>query len=168
MTDNRMTPSKIFHSFMIILFMAGILTACSFIELAMGGAPASCPVTRPDWFKPPEDSAVSGTPEFGHYYVNADESMIASAWWTGQEEEYLRAGDQGLKTGWFRPAGVELVITGYRIDGEAPPLDGHAPCCYPTRFQAAGLLFPTEGCWEVNSKAADSELTFVVWVAPEN
>jgi hypothetical protein len=68
--------------------------------------------------------------------------------------------------GWFRPAGVDLEVAGRRIDGEAPPLHFHAPCCYPTRFQASGLYFPAAGCWEVNAKAGKSDLSFVVWVNP--
>jgi hypothetical protein len=127
---------------------------------------AACPVTEPAWVKPPEDSAVQDTPGYGYYYVNEDRSIWAAAWWTGVEEEYLRVSEEGIKTGWFRPAGETLEITGRRMDGEAPPLDAHVPCCYPTRFQATGLYFPTGGCWEVTAKIADSELTFVVWVEP--
>jgi hypothetical protein len=66
--------------------------------------------------------------------------------------------------GWFRPAAANLEITGQRIDAQAPPLEAHIPCCYPTRFQATGLYFPTAGCWEVTAKAGQSELSFVVWV----
>jgi hypothetical protein len=66
----------------------------------------------------------------------------------------------------FRPAGVTLEITGRRLDAQALPLEAHVPCCYPTRFQATGLIFPIEGCWEVTAKAADSELSFVVKVEP--
>jgi hypothetical protein len=118
------------------------------------------------WAKPPEDPAVDGTPEFGYYFLNQDRSMWASAWWTEVEEVHLRAGEEGIKIGWFRPEGVPLEITGQRLDGEAPPLDAHVPCCYPTRFQSSGLIFPTPGCWEVNAQAGESELSFVLWVAP--
>ncbi|MFC1996939.1 hypothetical protein ACFLXI_04950 [Chloroflexota bacterium] len=123
-------------------------------------------MTEPIWEKPPEDPAVSGTPEEGYYYVNDDSSIWASAWWTDQEEYSLSASQEDIKMGWFRPAGAALEITGQRIDAEAPPLEAHIPCCYPTRFQATGLEFPTEGCWEVTATAADSELAFVVWVEP--
>jgi hypothetical protein len=58
------------------------------------------------------------------------------------------------------------VITGQRLDAEAPSLESHVPCCYPTRFQSSGLYFPTEGCWEINAKTEDRELSFVVWVEP--
>jgi len=127
---------------------------------------SACPLTEPVWAKPPDDAAVQGSPEFGYYFVNEDRSIWASAWWTGQKEYRLRATEEGVKTGWFRPAGAALEITGQRMDAQAPPLHAHIPCCYPTRFQATGLFFPTEGCWEVRAKAAESALAFVVWVEP--
>ncbi len=124
-------------------------------------------MTEPFWLKPPEDSAVLSEPAFGYYYANADRSMLASAWWSDQRGNQLRAGeDQGIKMGWFRPAGAELTISGRRLDGDAPALHSDVPCCYPTRFQASGVAFPTEGCWEITGRAAESELTFVVWVDP--
>jgi len=76
------------------------------------------------------------------------------------------AGERGgVKIGWFRPAGAALEISGRRVDGPAPALEASVPCC-STRFQATGLYFPSEGCWEVTAKAAGSQLTFVVWVEP--
>jgi hypothetical protein len=134
-------------------------------SLAERPSPSACPVTEPVWAKPPDDSAVQGSPGYGYYFVNQDRSIWASAWWT-TEEYPLRVSEEGVKVGWFRPAGATLEITGRRLDGRAPPLDAHVPCCYPTRFQATGLYFPTEGCWEVTAKAAQSELVFVVMVAP--
>ena len=84
----------------------------------------------------------------------------------GQEDYHLRMSEEGLKVGWFRPAGAALEITGQRLDAPAPPLEAHIPCCYPTRFQATGLIFPAKGCWEITATAAESELAFVVWVEP--
>jgi hypothetical protein len=144
-----------------------LLVACASASLAESDSADICSVTEPVWAKPPEDSAVPGTPDFGHYFINEDESIWAAAWWTGQQADYLRAGEKGIKTGWFRPAGATLEITGQRLDGGASPLEASVPCCYPTRFQATGLSFPTEGCWQVTARAADSELSFVVEVAPE-
>jgi hypothetical protein len=123
-------------------------------------------VTEPLWVKPPEDAAVLNEPAYGWYYVNADRSIWASAGWTGQEDSYLRAGEGGVKVGWFRPAGAVLTISGQRTDGPAAPLTAHVPCCYPTRFQATGLFFPTAGCWRVTASAAESELSFTLWVEP--
>ena len=153
------------------LLVSIILAGCTLLD-ATGAGPApvtptaACPVTEPAWLSPPDDAAVSGSPEPGYYFVNQGRSMWASAWWTGQEESYLRAGDEGVKVGWFRPAGATLEITGQRLDGPAPPLEAHAPCCYPTRFQATGLVFPSAGCWQVTGRAAGSELSFVVMVEP--
>jgi hypothetical protein len=127
---------------------------------------SACPVTEPVWAKPPDDSAVQGPPAYGYYFVNQDRSIWASAWWTAEEADPLRVSEEGIKVGWFRPAGATLEITGRRLVGHAPPLEAHVPCCYPTRFQATGLYFPTQGCWEVTAKAAESELVFVVRVEP--
>jgi len=174
------------RSFIFFLLLSVLLTGCVTINaknsgtspitpgasLAESTSASTCPVTEPDWAKPPEDSAVQGSPAYGFYFVNDDRSIWASAWWAGEEGYHLRVGEEGNKVGWFRPAGALLEISGRRIDGQAPPLDAHVPCCYPTRFQATGLTFPTEGCWEVAARAADtaraatSELTFVVWVEP--
>lgn len=125
-----------------------------------------CPITKPIWLKPPEDSAVMNPPAFGYYFVNADRSILASAWWFENEGYPLLAGKEGNKIGWFRPAGADLEITGQRLDAEAPPLEAHASCCYPTRFQASGVYFPTRGCWEITAKAANSLISFVVFVEP--
>lgn len=157
---------RVFHSLrpyhILCVLMGVLLTGC-----ATSGK-ATCPVTEPVWVKPPEDSAVSGPPAYGYYFLNEDRSIWASAWWEEQEEDYLRVNEEGIKVGWFRPAGADLEITGQRLDGEAPPLEAEAPCCYPTRFQASGLYFHTAGCWEVTARAADRKLTFVVWVEPES
>jgi hypothetical protein len=143
------------HTAIFALSLAVVLSSCS------GGT--ACPVSEPAWLLPPDDSAVQNEPAYGYYFVNEDRSIWAAAWWEGQEENYLIPGED-IKTGWFRPAGATLEITGQRLDGKAPALEAHVPCCYPTRFQATGLLFPTEGCWEVTARAEDSALKFVVWV----
>src|SRR5687768_7611056 len=162
------------------LLIVFLLTACTTARTADPTPPATiptisstetasanaCPLTEPTWAKFPEDAAVQDPPAYGYYFINEDSSIWASAWWTKQEDEnYLRAGED-IKVGWFRPAGATLEITGQRLDGEASSLEFHAPCCYPTRFQASGLGFPTGGCWEVTARAEDRKLSFVVWVEP--
>jgi hypothetical protein len=151
----RITNPGLLRALVIVVPLSLLLSGCSWNP--------NCPVSEPVWILPPDDSAVQNEPAYGYYYVNEDRSIWASAWWEGQEENYLIPGED-IKTGWFRPAGVTLEITGQRLDGEAPALEAHVPCCYPTRFQATGLYFPTEGCWEVTAKASESELKFVVWV----
>lgn len=141
-----------------------ILAACRSSTAENTAAENSCPLTEAMSVKPPEDAAISSPPVYGYYYVNEDGSIWASAWWTEREEYALHAGEEGNKIGWFRPAGAELIITGRRLDAEAPPLE--AACCYPTRFQASGVYFPIEGCWEITARAEDRELSLVVWVEP--
>ncbi|MDL1942297.1 hypothetical protein FBQ99_08125 [Chloroflexi bacterium CFX2] len=149
---------RIRFGLILALILAVLLNGCS--------AKRNCPVTEPVWVKPPEDAAVLNTPEFEYYFVNEDSSIMASAWWAGSQKDFPLVLEEGIKVGWFRPEGAELIITGRRLDGDAPALESHVPCCYPTRFQATGLYFPSEGCWEVNAKAADKEINFIVWVEP--
>jgi hypothetical protein len=143
-----------------------VLVACTSTSPTDSSLVDACTLTEPVWAQPPEDAAVQGSPAFGYYFINEEQSIWAAAWWADQEAGNLRASGDGIKTGWFRPAGAELQITGQRLDAEAPPLEAHVPCCYPTRFQATGLFFPTEGCWEVTARADDSEISFIVQVAP--
>jgi hypothetical protein len=150
----------------IIVFFLLIAVACSSSVVEDTSAKNSCPLTEPMWLKPPEDAAVNDPPAYGYYFVNEDQSIWASAWQAKDEENSFRAGEEGNKVGWFRPAGAKLVITGRRLDAEASPLETEASCCSPTRFQASGLYFPTEGCWEVTAQAEDRKLSFVVWVEP--
>lgn len=148
------------------LFLVLALAACTGVLAVKGTSANACLLTEPLRVKPPEDPAVLDTPTYGDYFVNEDRSIWASASWATEAERGLNVAEEWIKVGWFRPAGAELVVTGQRLDGEAPPLEVEAGCCYPTRFQASGLYFPAEGCWEVTAKAAGKELSFVVWVEP--
>jgi len=39
------------------------------------------------------------------------------------------------------------------------------PCCYgDAGFQASGVIFPTEGCWQVTGRVGTASLTFVTVV----
>lgn len=154
-------------SFVMQVQLVTVDQGASSASEAQSASSRVCPVTQPQWLLAPDDPAVQNPPAFGYYYVNEDLSIWASAWWsqTNEEASRLRA-SQDSKVGWFRPAGAELEITGERLDGRAPALEAHVPCCYPTRFQATGLLFTAEGCWEVTAEAAGSTLAFVVRVYP--
>jgi hypothetical protein len=74
-------------------------------------------------------------------------------------------GSIGWKLGWWRIAPGQLAITGRRLDASAPPLRASVPDGYGTRgFQASGVNFSTEGCWEVTGTIGGSKLTFVTFV----
>jgi hypothetical protein len=167
------TANKLVLWPVICLALGGCASLNTATELAATDTPTlpvtenACQVTDAVWLKPPEDSAVQDAPAYGYYYVNEDSSILASAWWVkGEYEHYLRAGSEGVKVGWFRPAGADLQITGERLDASSPPLDAHVPCCYPTRFQATGLIFPEAGCWRVTATAEDKVLSFILLVNP--
>ncbi len=74
-------------------------------------------------------------------------------------------GSIGWKLGWWRIASGTLTIAGRRLDAPGPPLRASVPDGYgPNGFQASGVSFPTEGCWEVTGTVGDAELTFVTFV----
>jgi hypothetical protein len=102
----------------------------------------------------PPDEANASTFDPTYWYVNADRTVWAVL--GPKEDSWWRTG--GWKVFWIRPAGTQLTITGRRLDAQAAPLRARIPCCYPAGFQATGLDFPTEGCWDVTAKAGDHTL----------
>ena len=72
----------------------------------------------------------------------------------------------GMKFGWYRLTSGYLTITGRRLDAPAPPAAGQTfPGGYgPTGFNASGVIFPTEGCWQVTGRVGRVALTFVTFV----
>ena len=121
----------------------------------------SCPVTEAIRAVPPRDPNADPFGS-GPWYINADRTI-----WAGWDAVRMVAGPEGNKVLWIRPRGTQLTVSGRRLDAEVPPPTASIPCCYPTGFQASGLIFPTEGCWEISAKAGNSQLTFVTRVGPE-
>jgi hypothetical protein len=75
-------------------------------------------------------------------------------------------GRLGMKLGWYRLTNGYLTITGRRLDAPAPPASGLTfPGSYGlTGFNASGVTFPTEGCWQVTGRVGRVALTFVTFV----
>ena len=75
-------------------------------------------------------------------------------------------GRLGMKFGWYRLTSGYLTITGRRLDAPAPPASGLTfPGGYGlTGFNASGVIFPTEGCWQVTGRVGRVALTFVTFV----
>ena len=139
-------------SLVVLLFAAAI-------PVALGAdKAASCPVTRSVQANAPREAGVS--PLSGTWHINADRSIWALT-------QVWRAGITN-KEPWFRPANVQLVVTGHRLDGTAPALKVTVAGIYATRFQATGMEFPVAGCWEVTGKAGDKELHFITKVEPSH
>jgi hypothetical protein len=58
-----------------------------------------------------------------------------------------------------------LTIEGRRVDATAAPLRASIPQGYGwSGFQATGIIFPTEGCWQVAGKVGQATLRFVTLV----
>jgi hypothetical protein len=86
-----------------------------------------------------------------------------------------------MKWPWWRGVPGQLQIEGRRLDAPAPPLQAYmgelridVPVATPSEFEAVytetafhptGLVFPTEGCWEITGRVGEASLTFIVWVA---
>jgi hypothetical protein len=66
---------------------------------------------------------------------------------------------------WWRMVAGHLTITGRRLDAPTSPLTSRVPGGYGNSgFQASGVIFPTEGCWQVTAKTAHTSVTFVAFV----
>lgn len=114
-----------------------------------------CPLTPPS-AAPPTDTDVFGDGPGAEWLCSPDNELCAvkaGPWPAG-----------GWKVGWRKPSGSTLEIQGRRLDTEAPPLGAGPPGGYTGTFQASGLNFPMEGCWEVEARAAESTVRFVVEV----
>jgi hypothetical protein len=78
-----------------------------------------------------------------------------------------RPGRLGRHEVWLVAGGHRQPTTqsGRRLDAPAPPARAPAPDGYgDTGFQASGVDFPTEGCWEVTGTLPTTRLTFVTFV----
>jgi hypothetical protein len=73
-------------------------------------------------------------------------------------------GQLGMKFGWYRLTSGFLTITGRRLDAPAPPLSAQSSGYGLIGFNASGVIFPTEGCWQVTGRVGRVVLTFVTFV----
>jgi hypothetical protein len=85
--------------------------------------------------------------------IRADSRMIESD------------GSISTKFGWWRITPGTLTISGRRLDAPAPALRADVPDGYgSSEFQASGVWFPTEGCWEITGTVGNATLSFVAFV----
>lgn len=103
------------------------------------------------WVALPEDGVWSDLPTDSHGYGQK------LPWW---RERYV----------WNEEPEPPLVVTGERLDDDAPPLDASsANGSYSNDMGSAmmmGMGIPTAGCWEITGNYEGDELSFVVWVTP--
>lgn len=82
--------------------------------------------------------------------------------WFADQPGYTTA---GLKALWLKPVGSNLAVTGRRLGGEGIPTSNLSGG-YFGDVQASGLSFSTGGCWEIEARAGDAYLRFVISVEP--
>jgi hypothetical protein len=142
------------------VFGASILPA-ALASAALTGPHGVCPLTLPNGNTPP------GMEQAG---MNHGNGRMWTAMWPhnvliASGSYILRNGSVGTKWGWWRSTPGRLVITGRRLDGDAPPLEAGVPSGYGQMgFQPSGIVFPTEGCWEVTGSVGAVQLRFVTLV----
>jgi len=138
---------------------------------------ADCPLTVPQEpsFTPPSPYSSRGFEgEFWHGSNSLWTAVPQNGIWSGlphNQEGYTQ------KVFWWRDGYVwteepqpDLTVTGERLDATAPPLIvSKATNAYAGDIGSAmlvGVDFPTLGCWKITGQYKNSELSFVVWVAP--
>ena len=153
------------------------VTTTATVEVVPHNPPASCPLTVPQdpAFTPPAPYDSLG---FKGYFWFGSNSL-----WTSIPDDgiwyALPHNPEGYtqKVFWWRDGYVwdqepqpNLIVTGERIDEFAPPLNvSRATNAYASDIGSAmlvGVDFPTLGCWKIKGKYKDTELSFVIWVAP--
>lgn len=127
-----------------------------------------CPVTLPRRFRPP--AGVSPDSLFGAGRSHGNGKLWVGGLWPqgviAVGPDFIEQdGSVGMKFGWWRQTRGWLTITGRRLDSPAPPLRSDVSSGYGMwGFQASGVYFPTEGCWEVTGAVGQTSLTFVTLV----
>jgi len=126
-----------------------------------------CPVTLP---RPTHPPGVSSDVVFGWGASYGDGKLWVGGLWPHgvldvDRSFVARDGSVRMKFGWWRAVPGKLRITGRRLDAPAPPAKAEVPAGYGrTGFQASGVIFPTEGCWEITGTLPTTSLTFVTFV----
>ena len=146
-------------------------------EVVPHDPPASCPITQP-----PDVAFIPPAP-YDSLGFDGEFWYGSSSLWTAVRQngtwEALPHNPQGYtqKVFWWREGYIwneepepELIVSGERLDAAAPPLlASEATNAYAADIGSAmlvGVDLPTLGCWKITGKYSDSELSFVVWVAP--
>ena len=147
-------------------------------EVVPQDPPTTCLITVPQDppFTPPAPYDALGFE--GDFWYGSNSLWTAvpqSGTWRGLP---LNSGGYTQKVFWWREGYVwneepepNLIVTGERLDAQAPPLKASkATNAYASDIGSAmlvGVDFPTPGCWKITGRYNDeAELSFVVWVAP--
>lgn len=130
-----------------------------------------CPVTRPGQVPLPPDvaAAVRDGQIFGSGAQGELMHGSGALWASGLPTDGVAViapqdGELGLKLGWWRRRPGTAQIEGRRLDAPAPPLRASLDPAPGAGLLPSGLVFPTEGCWEIVASLDGEELRFVLRV----
>jgi hypothetical protein len=127
---------------------------------------SACPTTRGE----PTPSSIPADRFFGSGSAYGNGTLWVGGLWpdgiiSADSRFFDLDGRVGMKFGWWHTIEGKVQITGRRLDAPAPPAIADVPDGYGiTGFQASGVTFPTEGCWEITGSVGLSKLTFVTFV----
>ena len=149
---------QLFVGSAVISLVLSVAKPIAFPNLKMSFAESkACAVSGTVKDEPPKDPNADRF-GFGDWNVNAERAI-----WV--QSNNWRAGPDGNKVIWIRPAGTTLMVTGKRLDAQSSELQASEDRGYPIGFTVINLQFPTPGCWEVVAKAGQEKLRLVAHVA---
>jgi hypothetical protein len=144
----------------LILWM---VTGCGAGSPTVTSSAAACEPTQPNGETPPGESPSEARHGNGLLYTGLwpNGEILADPRFVEED------GSIGMKFWWWRAPGVgaagDLEIRGHEITTGAR-ITADIPDGYGQRFQATGITFPTEGCYEITGQSGDAQLTFVTKV----
>ena len=169
-----MSLRKGFSSFFFALLLAvsmlyAIAPQSAERQKTSNPAPPHCNVTIPNGSQPPVKD-FGGVASPGMTYPGSHGNGKLWTLLPVDGKVQVARDDQGKlseKWLWYRTVHGHLSISGRRLDGsgnfQTGPLE-EIVVGRDTGLLVNGLVFPSEGCWQVAGSAGDAELTFVVEV----
>lgn len=142
--------------FLVLLTAAGCATPAP-----SPSPPAVCDVTLPNGDSPPGEEPSPTFHGTGSLFMSglAEDGEIVA-----DRRSIAEDGSIGIKLAFWRAPGVgeagDLEIIGHEVNTGAV-VTPTIPDGYGQRFQATGVIFPAEGCYEITVTSGDAVLTFV-------
>ncbi len=183
------TPKKTWtgfrRSYLLLIILALLSSACSKIQELVAETPTSLPTatqaadtpaptgtpylpgslypisshpdcpTSPLTSAPPPSQAAAQFPAIGWYQSNDGKLWAGSA-------RTVYSGETTFA--WSKPDGSRLIVSAKRIDGDAPPFKAVIPDSSAGDYQKTLLIFPNAGCWLIQAQAGSSALEFILYV----
>lgn len=146
---------------LLVAFLVAVIAVGCTAPEPTPTAVAACNATLPNGDQPPGEEPASNFHGNGSLFTSGlaeDGEIVADRRWIAED------GSIGIKFAWWRAPGVgaagDLEITGHEVNTGAV-ITASIPGGYGQAFQASGITFPTEGCYEITATSGGALLTFV-------